>query len=254
MKFQSVSKKAVLVAAIAGAAGTQAFAGITASTYSGTTFQGTPTIDTDPTPTANTSNGYFQLGSGTSDIVSQVVTPATTFTLGEIDVLLAGAPNHNVSLHIFPVASGGTGTTTYVTPGTPDLLNPSDSAGSEQLFNFYGTGSTTFESLVLTGAQQVTLNAGTAYDVEFWSDQPATAGDGTAYFPNTASAVYAGGNAYQGKGDAGYTQVASGQYRGNVSGNQDIALALYAATPVPEPTSLGALGIGAASLLLRKRR
>jgi hypothetical protein len=271
---------AVTLAGAVGLAGGAATsrAGVTASQYTASDFTGSPVVQTTPvggtTGAANTTAGFYWLQrtntnvatQEASDIVAQTITPSSTFTLGRIDVLLSGSRLSDISLHIFaPVQAGGTNTDGFVTPGASavDLLNPTNDASTEQKFTVFGGAGQYFVSLALDGAQQVTLQAGTKYDIEFWSDgarnaldyppNPFTSDSPQVWFQQTAAGAgtFAGGNTYQNKnGSAGYAGI--GNFRGN-DGNtgRDIAIALYA---VPEPSSLAVVGVAAAAGLLSRRR
>jgi hypothetical protein len=223
-------------------------------------WPGSPVYTSIAAPSGATTNqgfaGVDTTNANTLTILSEVVTPGTTFTLGSIAIEASGgAPTNNaMSLHLFPFTSSTTPTATlasnsgaFYTVGT-DLLG--GGAGLNFTFpGFTGNQVVTFDFDTVGTNDQPTLTAGTSYAVELWTAN----GSIMTWLRNGGSPADPGGQMMGTKNPT----LNSG------SRNTIAALGLAGGSPriaavalnaVPEPGSLGLLGIGAAGLLARRRR
>jgi hypothetical protein len=163
--------------------------GYVSQTFPGN-WLGTPYYTSLSNPSSIASNqGPPALGStATFAVMAETITPTTTFTLGRIDIIAGGGGGGALFVQIFPLpstsaassASSGfssSGSANYA-PGndtSPELLGN----GKGESFNFYGFQNTA-EDVAFNFTDgpnvndEVTLNAGTTYAVEFWEPSGTT--------------------------------------------------------------------------------
>ena len=212
----------------------------------------------------NPSNGVSAQGypgadnSGTGAILSEIVTPSSTFTLDTISVELAGASTvaSGFSLHLFTL-----GTATAM----PNLASDSSAfyfvntdllgGGSGLPFTSGGVTSTALINFTLdnTGTtDKVTLNAGTSYAVELWNQTS----------PFSQNALTWDRSAIADPGGQGFAQVntTNAASRTTLAANslaggapRVFQVALYG-TVVPEPASFVLLAVGGLGILAGSSR
>lgn len=234
------------------------------ATWNTTSANGYSLVDqTTLTPQASlTVNSGGASAGVASNIFSQTFTPTTTFTLGAFGIYAAGGPVTGASVHLFQVTflpnglPGGWATTggynILQNANTNDMLNPGN-LGTGPTFNYSGVATQNYLEFDLSGASQVTLQAGASYAFEIWAPSSTVA---NALFWRRGAEFYANGNIYGANAaGAGYaadvTQL--GVSMNNVAGGtRDGGLALYA---VPEPASMTLMGLGTlAGLMFIRRR
>ena len=205
-----------------------------------------------------------------STVLAETFTPGSSstygapnssgFQLGAIDVLASGGAVGNiVGIHLYALslAPSATASASY-NDGShnmgPDLLN----GGLGYTFPWNpGTptgGDTWLTQFTFNGADQVQLNAGTTYALEFWT----SSSNGNGFIWNRGSGADPGGQMFGAHNSLLTDQTAAGGERETI--NQEglsggaprtAALALYAA-PVPEPTTMGLIGLASLALLGRR--
>lgn len=212
-------------------------AGVTTATQAPPTdvFPGVPTLQTTTAPLANATVSQGGPGNG---VAISFTTGAAGFTLDSFTIVAGGGAGASVQIYQIPQPGspqgdqGGREDSGFVnTTQTAGLLN----GGVPLAFTFNGSPSQTLLNFDLTGADEITLLPNTVYAIDF------TGNDN--FFVRRGGQFYtAGSNIYSGTGTNRF-DVAGGR--------RDAALALYA---VPEPSSLAAVGLAGAALLMRKRR
>lgn len=213
--------------------------------------------------------------------VAQTFTPTSTFKLGAIAVLAGGTGSvftdaNNVvqtmplHVHLYQLQNGyiSTGPGAGGNPAWPSYTPISAGLGGAPAPDLFGAGAGltfvapgqpgSFLELNFSGSDQVTLQAGQHYAVEIAPDFAAASANPN-YFPmffeRESGGGFMGGNPYA-AGDAYvYTETQDndiGTTRSNIAGSdRDFFMAIYA---VPEPSTIGLLGIGCAGLLLTRFR
>jgi PEP-CTERM motif len=216
------------------------------------------------------------------------IVPGREFTLGSIAVCIGGAAHTaaDMSIHLYrmdkptpyeappslvgPNPQLNVGAATYnVSTNSQDLNTPGATdndllgGGAGLTFTFGGGGTTNRPvEFVLDGPDQVTLTPGvyafeiwnTGVDSVFWRRYTSTSnGLVTALDQTDTSIPFSFGNRYfQTTQDALAVTQGSTIDRTQIQGDgRRISLALYA---VPEPASVGVIGLAAAALVLRRRR
>lgn len=194
----------------------------------------------------------FQTG---GNALTQTFTVTSGFQLDRITILGGGRAGGTLTLSIYPLANafeGGQDADGYVnTSFATDLLG----GGAGATAVAFGNGGTNLTTFNFTGTDEVTLAPGRyAFDVKI-------NGDATSSFSwiRSNQSEYTGGNIYQGAIEGGFngTPPANGRGQRNAVGGspqRDGLFAMYAVAPIPEPTSLAAIGLGAMTLVARRRR
>ena len=216
------------------AAAAPSFAGLTMSTSpDANTWVGTPVLQTMSDPTAATVEATL----ASNGAVSHSFNPATSFQLDTFTIRAAGAPTTGL-LYLYPNPVGGGPADGFINNGfSVSLLN----GGAGLPFTFNGTPSRTLLNFDLTGADQITLSAGTKYSIDLVGQS------GGSMFWMRGAEVYGGGNIYV----ANPVGANPGERFNVAGGTRDGALALYA---VPEPTSLVLFGLSLIGLAASRRR
>jgi len=249
-------------------------------TLSSTTWPGSPVYTSlangaGNLGTATTAQGYpTQDTNADGTILSEVVTPTSSITLGSIVIPVGGIATFAsgvMSVHIYPLS--------FTSPTCPTFFNSSSSVynvgtdllggGSGLGFSSAGSASGKFLAFNFNNAttnDQVTLAAGTSYAVEFWNQSSAYNSNELTWLRNGGSPTDPGGQMFGSHNtiNSATASSTSNGLRGTIaqmglagSAPRDAAIALYSSSnpvPVPEPVSVGVVGIAAAGLLLRRRR
>jgi autotransporter-associated beta strand protein len=148
----------------------------------------------------NPASGTVANAASATVVTAQTFTPTTNFNLGAFSFVETGgasdgAPFNNVSIHLFALNSGTTGSSGGYTLSTAqvgsDLLGGGSGLNS---FTINGTGNSQIDEFDFSGADQVALNAGTTYAFEIWDDATGP----TFYLSrNGGVQTYSGGALYQ---------------------------------------------------------
>jgi hypothetical protein len=227
-----------------------AHAGVIVTTYNDQpTWNGTPTIQTTSTPQA-TMTVNQQLAPGNS-ITQTFRTGASGFKLDYFDIYSGGKGGGTARLNIYPDPVGGENADGFVnTSFSTDLLN--GGAGIE--FTFNGSSGLQYIRMDLTGADEITLDPNQQYAVEF----DVLTGQ-FSWQRSAANPGYLDGNIYAGATELNFNGTPPANNRGQrnqVGGNpdRDGGLALFAATAIPEGTTLMLIGVGLLTTAITGRR
>lgn len=212
----------------------------------GTSWIGSPTIETVASPTSDTtSEGNFGStgGAGGFGALSQSFEATSAGTLANIQLYLAGgAQTYDVELYdlgAYP-ASGYPATSSSYTPGDQtDLLT----AGDSFTYNAGDGGAQNVAELTFSGTDSsVTLQAGELYALEL---DPTTST--TSYWVRGGVQTFTG-QAYR------MNQFSSGDMGAINGAIRDFGMAVTIES-VPEPTSLALFGLGglAGAFMIRRR-
>lgn len=201
-------------------------------------WSGAPALATTSTPDTDStvSNG------GNGAVALTFTTGPTGFTLDKFAIVAAGGPGDvTVSLYQSPV--GGTEGDGYVNVSYSNDLFTGEAynGGTPGLsFTFNGTGSETILELDLTGSDEIALLPNTVYALDFTGLNGFYVRRGGEFYTD-------GGNLYA----RSSPDDLDGQRFDVAGGRRDAPLALYA---VPEPASLGLIGVGGLLLTARRNR
>jgi hypothetical protein len=192
-------------------------------------------------------------GGATFFALSETFTPSSAYTLGQINILAGvSAANTSLTVHLFDVTGvDKQGSSAFYFPGV-DLFG----GGSGLAFTVTTAGEQQYIFSLSNGgtSDQITLTAGNTYALEIWT--PATVGQNN--FQWYRAGVVATDGQMMGSHDA-----SSGVSRNTLAAlglaggaPRTGSLALFAATPVPEPASVALMGLGAlaGTFVLRRRK
>jgi hypothetical protein len=252
-----MSKKLIVVClAIAAAWSLPAYADLQAnggllytSTSNLTAWPDTPVYESVAVPsTASTSQGYPGLGKGaTYQVLSEIVTPTTNFTLGDIDITAGGGGGGTVILNMFaitPSVSVTAASATYPAPASGSGLLGN---GNGLSFAFNGFSDEEVVTFTLTNGpnsnDQIALTAGQQYAVEFWEGSV-----NTLYWDRGGNNDPGG----QGFGTADSTTARTTLNALGLAGGAPRTFGI-ALSQTPEPATIALLSLGGLVLLRRKR-
>jgi hypothetical protein len=266
MKMLQSMKVAALAAALAGLGLTQAVkaSNITATTtaVSGGWIAGQPiAYETGGTPTGGSggtsqdNDSWGNTGSGAGNGINtfgslgQAFEASSSGILSSAQIVLAGGPElFNVELYNLGPAPANWPSATTTTPVPQFNSVTANLLASGDQFQFYGTSNNTLDTLTFSGADSnVSLTAGNVYILAL--DPTNSSASGVWWqrggVPVTA---YNTGEGVNIDGVDGYQNF---EGKTGSSGIRDMDTAI---TLVPEPTSIGLLGLASVSLLARRRK
>jgi len=264
------------VAAVSGPVFGDIIGGTYTSAAAGSSWPGSPAYSTSLSGLSG--QGFpGQDSNADGTLLSELVTPSSNITLSAIAIEVSGASTFatgGMSLNIFSLASGqaftsggllGSGESpnngVYNPYPGPDLLGN----GAGLPFSSSGVANNDFLTFSLNSAttnDNITLAAGTTYAIEFWDLSQAVPGTyGSSMTWMRSSNVDPGGGMFAGS-DTLINPTASSKTTGlretiseeGLAGGapRTGAIALYAA--VPEPATLGLIGVASLGLMLRRRK
>lgn len=204
---------------------------------------------------------------GTMAAMAETFTPGSSltygapnaggFTLGKIAVVASGgAGNNTVSMHLYAVtaAPSASASASYNDGAGGHLIGPDLLGGGAGLSFNWNPGALVRAEFNLDGTDNVVLQAGQTYALEFWTLNSVP--NAFIWNRNGGSPADPGGQEF-GARNADITDTTNGvrmtiNQLGQAGGTPRIAsLALYA---VPEPTTLGVVGLAGLGLVARRRR
>src|ERR1035437_794586 len=211
----------------------------------GTTWLGTPTIVTATAATFTSSEGNFgsTSGAGGFGALAQTFELGSSGTLQNIQLVLAGGVQsfyvEIYDLGAYP-GSGYPATSSSYTPGSLTSLLP---AGATFTYTAGASGAQNVAQLTFSGADAISLNAGELYAIQI----DPTAAQAAYWVRDGVQTVT--GQAYR------MNQFTSGNMGALNGAIRDFGLAVTV-TPVPEPTSMALLGLGAlvGTFVIRRRK
>lgn len=212
-----------------------AWGGVTYSLDSGTTtsstlFPGTPALSL-----AVPSQGNVYEGGGANGGVEGIVFLATSsFNLGAIEFQGVGGPaNLSLSLYNLGTSVSASNPRYTIDGSSVNLFTPGLNVN-------ISAATDSFHVLTFSGADQVSLTSGNWYAFELLDNDPAN-----AFLVRRAST---GLDSFLSLGTG-----ATGARNNVPAGDRDPVAAVYAAAPVPEPSSLALIGGGIGALFATRR-
>jgi hypothetical protein len=206
---------------------------------------------------ATTAQGQPSAGSGAGyTVLSETFTPSSAVTLGGFNILESGLGGLTVGVHLYDVTTSitsGNGSTTQGSGATyPAGLSDLFGGGAGLSFTTPNNAGTVQGLFLLsngTTSDQVTLNAGDIYALEFWTP---TSGGSSQNFDWARGGAVATDGQMMGSHDATVARLTIATLGLAGAAPRTASLALYSV--VPEPSSLALIGCGIALLVGRLSR
>jgi PEP-CTERM motif len=196
-------------------------------------------------------------GGAAYTVLSETFTPSTSYTLGGFDILESGLNGLTMGVHLYDVTASLTSNNGTVTQGSgatyPAGLTDLFGGGAGLSFTTPGSSGTVQGMFLLsngTTSDEVTLNAGDTYALEFWT--PTSSGASQNFVWSRGGAVATDGQ-MMGSTSSSTARLTIASLGLAGGAPRTASLALFA-LPVPEPSSLSLLGLGVLGALSLRRR